>query len=199
MKVPELGDKVPRTGNFFTQWLGQSVLQAMGWQIHGNFPNIAKFVLIVAPHTSNWDFVVAMAGKLAIRLSGSWLGKHTIFFWPLGVLLRRLGGVPVNRASTHGLVEQVAELFRARDTLVLGLSPEGTRKRVEKWRTGFYHIAVEAGVPIIPVYLDYGNKILGIGPMIVPTRNLDKDLEEIGKFFSRFEAKHPELFSPPRL
>jgi len=199
MKLPELGAAVPRTGNALTQWIGTSVLQAMGWQIEGNFPNLAKFVVIVAPHTSNWDFIVAMAGKLAVRLSGSWLGKHTIFFWPLGVLLRRLGGVPVNRTSTHGLVEQVAELFRARDRLVLGLSPEGTRKRVEKWRTGFYHIAVEAQVPIIPVYLDYGNKILGIGPMFVPTGNLEKDLEEIGNYFARFEARHPELFSPPRL
>ncbi len=147
-------------------------------------------------HTSNWDFIVGMAGKLTIGLYASWLGKHTIFFWPLGILLRRLGGIPLDRSSSHGTVEQVVDLFRSREQLVLGLSPEGTRKRVEKWRTGFYHMAMQSGVPIVPVYLDYAHKILGIGPMMTPTGDSQKDLREIGDFFANIQVNIPSFSAP---
>lgn len=198
MKFAPLGDAVPQRGGVFSKLIGRSVLAFLGWRLEGEFPNKPKFVIILAPHTSNWDFIVGMAGRLTLGLYANWLGKHTIFFWPLGVLLRRLGGIPVNRSSSHGMVEQVVDQFHEREKLVLGLSPEGTRKRVEKWKTGFYHIALQSNVPIVPVYLDYGHKILGIGPMMTPTGDSQKDLSEIGTFFSNIQAKHPELFSTHR-
>lgn len=199
MKPASLGEAVPQRGGFLSKFIGRSVLKAMGWHIEGAFPNAPKFVVILAPHTSNWDFIIGMAGKLTIGLYASWLGKHTIFFWPLGVLLRWLGGIPVDRASSHGLVEQVVAQFRSREKLVLGLSPEGTRKRVEKWKMGFYYIAQQSGVPIVPVSLDFASKTLGIGPRLDPTGDLKKDLATIGAYFGNMQGKHPEQFSLPKL
>jgi 1-acyl-sn-glycerol-3-phosphate acyltransferase len=198
MKVAPLGDAVPQRGGFLSKLIGRSVLAVLGWHMEGEFPNKPKFVIIVAPHTSNWDFFVGMAGRLTLGLYANWLGKHTIFIWPLGVLLRRLGGIPLNRSASHRTVKQVVELFREKQKLVLGLSPEGTRKKVEKWKTGFYHIALQSGVPIVPVYLDYAHKILGIGPAMTPTGDSQKDLSDIGAFFSNIQGKHPELFSTLR-
>lgn len=195
MKLAELGDALPKKGNACTRFLGRSVLSVLRWTIQGEFPNRPKLVTIIAPHTSYWDFIIGMAGKLALGLYANWLGKHTVFFWPLDVLLRWLGGIPVDRSSSHGTVEQVVELFGSREKLVLGLSPEGTRKRVEKWKTGFYHIALRAGVPIVPIYLDYAHKILGIGPMMIPTGDMERDLREMGTIYSHIRARYPEQFS----
>lgn len=167
----------------------------MGWKIQGEMENCPKMVIIVAPHTSNWDFIVGMGAKVALGLNGKWLGKHTIFFWPLGILLRWLGGIPIDRASSHGTVEQVIEVFQKNEQMVLGLSPEGTRTRIEKWKMGFYHIALGAGVPIIPVSLDYGRKILRIGNKIVPTGNEPQDFKLIHDYFAPAKAKHPDQFS----
>jgi len=153
--------------------------------------------MIVAPHTSNWDFIIGMAAMLSLRLSASWLGKHTIFFWPLSGLIRWLGGIPVDRSLQQGTVDQIVELFRCREKLVVGLSPEGTRKKVEQWKTGFYQIALRAGVPILPVSLDYSKRAVGIGPLLTPSGDLEKDLQVIGAYYSLIKGKHPQQFSLP--
>lgn len=190
---------LPREGGVVSRFVGRSVLRIMGWKIGGQFPEISKCVVIAAPHTSNWDFIVGMAAKQVLGLSANWLGKHTIFFWPLGVLLKWLGGIPVDRASARGVVEDAADLFRRRKAMILALSPEGTRRKVEKWKTGFYRIAMSAGVPIQLVSLDYATHTVGIGPLLTPSGDLRSDLQEIGKYFSGARGKYPGQFSIPKI
>ena len=182
-----------------SRWLGRVVLKLMGWKIHGEFPPISRLVVIVAPHTSNWDFIVGMAAKLAMQVKATWLGKHTLFFWPLGVLLRALGGIPVDRASARSVTEDVAHQFSTRNRFILALSPEGTRKRVEKWKSGFYRIAVVAEVPMLMISLDYASRTITVGPMLRPTGNMDEDLPEIRSFFAGASGKYPEQFALPAL
>lgn len=189
--------RMPTRGNLITESLGRIVMWMLGWSIQGKFPDRDKLVVIVAPHTSNWDFLIGMAAMLSIRLSASWLGKHTIFFWPLSGLLRWLGGIPIDRSLQKGTVDQIVDLFHSRKQLVLGLSPEGTRKKTEKWKTGFYQIALQAGVPILPISFDYSRKVVGIGPLLTPGGDLEKDLHAIGTYYSNIKAKHPEQFSLP--
>ena len=129
----------------------------------GDLPNCSRLVVIVAPHTSNWDFVVGIAARLALRLRIHWLGKHTLFRGLFGRWMRRLGGIPINRSAAHGAVEQVIQQFQTHKSFLVGLSPEGTRKKVPQWKSGFYHIAVGAEVPILPIHFDYDDNTWSIG------------------------------------
>ncbi len=194
MDIPALGDALPRRGSKGLRAFGTFVLSVMGWRIEGTPPNLPKLIIIVAPHTSNWDFVVAMAAALALDLRVHWLGKHTIFRRPFGVTLRKLGGIPVDRFARQGVVAQVVEAFRAHDRFVLGLSPEGTRKKVARWRTGFYNIARAANAPILAVALDFERKAVVIGPLFEATGNLEDDVEKMRAFFAPIKGKRPELF-----
>ncbi len=170
------------------------VLSMMRFRIEGTTPNLPKFVIIGAPHTSNWDFVVAMAAGLALGLEFHWLGKHTIFRGPLGRLWRAMGGIPVDRSAGQGIVEQVLDEMNARDRFILGLSPEGTRRKVDRWKTGFYRIARGAGVPILMVYLDFERRVVGLGDLFEPTGDLEGDIERMRAYFARFPGKRPELY-----
>lgn len=183
-RIPTLGPEIPRTGSAFTRALGRWVLGAMGWNIDGSIPNVPKLVVIAAPHTSNWDFVVGVAAKLALGLDAMWLGKDTLFRGPLGLLMRRLGGRPVDRAASHDVVKDVVDEFARRERLVLALAPEGTRKRVERWRTGFYHIAHAAGVPIVPVALNFGARAIQIGSPFSTTGDVDADIRALQQRFA---------------
>ena len=194
MDIPALGDALPRRGSKGLRAFGTLVLSVMGWRFEGAPPNLPKLIVIVAPHTSNWDFVVAMAAALALDLRVHWLGKHTIFRRPFGAILRRLGGIPVDRSARQGVVAQVVEAFRAHDRFVLGLSPEGTRKKVARWRTGFYNIARAANVPILAVALDFERKRIVIGPLFKATGDLEGDVEKMRAFFAPIKGKRPELF-----
>src|SRR6185503_1076937 len=140
-RLPILGPELPRSGGPISRALGRWVLAAMGWRVEGDIPNIPKLVIIAAPHTSNWDFVVGIAAKSALGLRVTFLGKDSLFRFPLGVLMRAWGGIPVDRGESHDVVSDIVAEFARRDRLVLALAPEGTRKRVDRWRTGFYHIA----------------------------------------------------------
>lgn len=153
-------------------------------------------VLIVAPHTSAWDLVVGLAAKLALRLDVHYLAKHTLFRWPLGGLLRDTGAIPVDRSSHHGVVEQMRREFASREHLLLALAPEGTRHRVEEWKSGFYHIAEEAEVPIVPVALDYGRRRISIGSPLEPSGDREKDVRTLQAFYTGVTACHPELAFP---
>jgi 1-acyl-sn-glycerol-3-phosphate acyltransferase len=176
---------------------GNTVLSMMGWRIRGTIPDLPKFIIIVAPHTSNWDFIVGIAAMLSLKLSANWLGKHSLFRWPIKSLLHSLGGIPVDRTSHQGTVDQAIALFDGRDRMILGLSPEGTRKKVEKWKTGFYQIAFGAGVPIVMAGFDYSRKIVDLGPVLTPSGDLEKDLEFVRQYYSQMHAKYPENFSLP--
>ncbi len=192
MPYPTRGEAIPTKGNRFSRGLGKAVLKIMRWDLGGELPNLPKFLIIGAPHTSNWDFVLAIAMKVALGLDARWLGKHTIFRPPFGSLMRWLGGFPVDRSARHSVVAQTIEAFAQRDRFVVGVTPEGTRKRVDRWKTGFYHVAQGAGVPIVPFYFDYARKVLGFGPPFELSGDLEADMKQIRAFYAPFEGKKPE-------
>ena len=163
-----MGPRVPQTRNRLLRRFGQSWFEQMGWKFKGEWPDIPKFVLIVAPHSSNWDFVAGLAAKWALGLQVRWLGKHTLFIPPLGWFMRAIGGVPVERSARHNVVSQSAHEFSVRDRFVLVITPEGTRKNVGSWRSGFWHVAKLANVPICPVAFDWGTRTMFIGPTTMP-------------------------------
>jgi 1-acyl-sn-glycerol-3-phosphate acyltransferase len=187
--VPKLGESTPRRGNAFSAALGRGFLQLAGWSFDGAIPDVPKAVIIVAPHTSNWDFFVGVAAMFALGVRVQFLGKHTLFFWPLGSVMRWLGGIPVDRRSPSGVVDTTVDLFRQRRQMMLGLAPEGTRSSVERWKTGFYFVASQAGVPIVPVALDYARRKIRIGDRFEPTGRIDDDLRCLEGFFSDIEGR----------
>jgi 1-acyl-sn-glycerol-3-phosphate acyltransferase len=174
------------------QWLGRSLLKLMGWRIEGQLPKLDKFVAIGAHHTSNWDFVIFIAMKFVLRLNARWFGKHSIFRWPFGGLMRTWGGIAIRRDRQLNTVEQAVQAFRENRQFILVLSPEGTRKKVERWKMGFYHIARGAGVPIVMGALDYQNRRVVIGPTFYPTGDEQADLATMLAFFRPFVPKKPE-------
>jgi len=166
-----------------------------GWKLSGNFPyQYKKIVLAVAPHTTWIDVMVGFAARNAMNIQhAKFLAKKELFVWPLGWILRKMGGTPVDRFAKLGMVEQVAALFAANDNFMLGLSPEGTRKRVDKLRTGFYHIAKKAGVPILPIGFDYENKQVVIGEAFFAGDDEAADLKKIIAFYATIKGRSPEL------
>ncbi|KFJ92491.1 acyltransferase [Pseudomonas sp. 1-7] len=184
------GNYLPR--NPAAEWLGRSLLKLMGWRIDGQLPKLDKFVAIGAHHTSNWDFVIFIALKFVLRLNARWFGKHSIFRWPFGGLMRSWGGIAIRRERKLNTVEQAIQAFREHDEFILGLSPEGTRKKVERWKMGFYHIALGAGVPIVLGALDYQNRRVVIGPTFLPTGDEQADLAAMLAFFRPYVPKKPE-------
>lgn len=193
MTIPTLDNTIPQRGNALTRWMGRTVLTLTGWRIHGEFPSHPRFVLIGAPHTSNWDFIHGMAAAFAMGLHFSWMGKHTLFFPPAGYLMRWMGGIPINRSAPLGVVEQMIGRIAKAEAMVLGITPEGTRSDVRRWKTGFYHIAKVARVPIVLGYFDYSRKIIGIGPAFHPGENIDADLQSIEEFYRRHAVgKYPQ-------
>lgn len=178
--------------NRFFHWLGKTAYKLTGWRTEGKPPEIPKAVVIVAHHTSNWDFLVGLMASFIWKFSPFWLGKHTLFRWPLGGLLRRLGGIPVDRRASRNLVEQVTRIFQSRERFWLTIAPEGTRQKAQKWKSGFYHIARSAGVPIICAFLDYKRKVAGIGPIIFPGEDLAADMQKIREFYNTVTGKYPE-------
>jgi len=177
--IAPLGDAIPRRGTWLTRALGRGVLALLGWRVTGAFPNEPKLVMIGAPHTSNWDFVVALAAAFSLRLGFTWVGKHVLFRPPFGWLFRWLGGLPVDRRAPHGVVRQMVSEFGRRPRFLLAIAPEGTSKAVERWRTGFYHIARGAGVPILVVTFDNARRAIHVGPAVTPSGDLTADMDRI--------------------
>ena len=188
-KVPELGNATPQRGNCVSAFAARAFLRTFGWGFEGAVPNVSKAVIIVAPHTSNWDFFVGVAAMFALGLRVVFLGKHTLFTWPLGPVMRWLGGVPVNRREARGVVDETVEMFAARDQMILGLAPEGTRDSVDRWKTGFYYVALESGVPIVPVAFDYRRRVIRFGEGFDPTGNLEDDLLILENYFFGIEGR----------
>jgi 1-acyl-sn-glycerol-3-phosphate acyltransferase len=192
--VPELGASVPRTHGPRVAALGRWALGAAGWKIEGSFPDVPKMVLIVAPHTSNWDFPVGLMAKFALRLACRFIAKHSLFWWPLGAFLRAVGGIPVNRAAAADFVDQTVRIFDARGSLVLVITPEGTRSHVAQWKSGFHRIARAAGVPIALAVFDYDRKVVRLGPSFPATDDYERDLASIQAHITAKMAKHPERY-----
>lgn len=178
--------------NPLIEWIGRTALKLMGWRIEGELPRLDKFVAIGAHHTSNWDFVIFIALKFVLRLNARWFGKHSIFRWPFGGLMRSWGGIPIQRHLSLNMVEQAIQGFRDNREFILVLSPEGTRRKVERWKMGFYHIALGAGVPIVPGALDFANRRVVIGAPFQPTGDAEADLQALLAFFRPYVPKKPE-------
>ena len=176
--------------------LSRMVLSLIGWQLDARLPDENKYVIIGAFHTSNWDFPLGILGMWALGLRASWVGKHTLFRGPLGPLFKYLGGIPVDRTVHTGFIRRVAELYGQRERMTLTIAAEGTRSRTEYWKTGFYFIAVEAGVPIALGYLDYGKKKLGVGATLYPTGDITTDFEKIRDFYSDKSGLRPQNQGP---
>jgi 1-acyl-sn-glycerol-3-phosphate acyltransferase len=165
-------------------------MRVLGWRLEGGFPDLPKFVIIVAPHTSNWDFPVGVAAKLALRLQVTFLGKNTLFRFPLGIIMRALGGMPVDRSASNDLVSGITAEFARREKLVIVVAPEGTRKRVERWKTGFYHIARGANVPVVPVALDWGNRAVRIGAPFFTTGDIARDMAVLQDWYAGIRGRN---------
>ena len=176
----------------FMGFFSMICLRLGGWRVQGKLPDMKKMVIIAAPHTSNWDLPFTLFVAFVMKINIHWMGKDTIFKPPFGRLFKWLGGIPIDRSRSNSVVCQSIEQFRTRKHFALAIPPSGTRAKVTYWKTGFYHIAMGAKVPIVLGFLDYRRKTGGLGPVILPTGNLDKDMERIQSFYRGITGKHPE-------
>ena len=172
--------------------LSRFIFWIFGWKTAGEVPPLKKFVAILAPHTSGWDLIFGLCARYIFGIDISLMAKKEIFVFPVGPVLRALGGIPVDRSSSHNMVDQAVEMFNERENFILAIAPEGTREYAPKWKTGFYYIALKANVPIVLGYIDFSTKTVGLGPTFYPTGNVDKDIETIKDFYRPIKAKHPE-------
>lgn len=169
------------------------LFKLMGWKVVNNFPKLKKYLIIAAPHTSWQDFPIAILAKFATSLKANYIGKASLFKWPYGFLFRWLGGAPIDRNKSTNKVQAIVDVFNARDEFILGMSPEGTRQKVNQWKTGFYYIAKGAHVPIVMVTLDFKNKQLKISEPYSLTDDMGADIKYLRSFFDKVQGKHPEL------
>jgi 1-acyl-sn-glycerol-3-phosphate acyltransferase len=189
-----LPPSAPQVKARWRRWLGILLMKISGWRVAGTMPADPRFVMIVAPHTSNWDFFHGFTAYLTLQLDTTWLAKHTVFFWPLGLLARRFGGMPIDRSRGANVVRTFIEEFARRERMSITITPEGTRGRVPEWKLGFLHIAKEADVPVVPVALDYSRKLIVIFPAVMPSGDSAADLVKIKALYSKQMARHPQNF-----
>jgi 1-acyl-sn-glycerol-3-phosphate acyltransferase len=187
---PQLPPHAPQYAPSFAGALCRWIYTRCGWRVAGEIPDVAQAVVIAAPHSTNWDVVWGMLAKVGLRLNVRFIGKREAFFWPVGPLLRNFGGIPIDRSAAHGMVDEVHELFARNERLWFALAPEGTRKKVQKWKSGFWHIARAAGVPILPAYFHYPEKTIGFGPLFYPTDDLEADMARIREFYRPWQGKN---------
>jgi 1-acyl-sn-glycerol-3-phosphate acyltransferase len=193
-RIPQLGPNVQRAHGRFWAAVGRFMMGVRGWRVEGEFPDVPRMVLIVAPHTSNWDFLTGLWVKLAMRMGARFVGKHTLFRGPMGLFMRWLGGVPVDRSAAAGFVDETARVLKDAERMTLVIAPEGTRRRTDRWKSGFYRIAVAAGVPILPVGFDYPRQVIFFAPLFHPTGDYGKDLRELQSLFRADMAARPENY-----
>lgn len=178
------------------KWILRSLFKLFGWKVNGHKPDLKKYVIIVAPHTSNWDFFVGWGARNVIGFYPNFLAKKELFKIPLvGWFLSSIGGVPVdrkNKRKSTQLVQQVVDLYREREEFIMTITPEGTRSYSPKWKTGFYRIAKEAGVPIVKIGFDYATKTVFVDEPFYPSGDMDQEIEEIKDYFRQFKGKNPE-------
>ena len=196
VNVPRIPAGTPHRGNPLVQRIMIALLRLTGWRFAGaDFPDVPRMVLIVAPHTSNWDFPLGVMAMFALRIRGTYLGKHTLFRFPLGILMRYLGGIAVDRGSSQDVVGQTVAIAQGMDRAIIVLAPEGTRKLAPKWKTGFYRIAQQGGMPIFPVAFDYARKEIRFFPPFHPTGDLEADLAALRANFTPQMARYPAQYA----
>lgn len=191
--------RIPTSGRAspFVALVGRIVYRLLGWRCVGETPRVEKFVILAAPHTSNWDGFFLLLASAMLELDFSFFGKHTLFRGPLGWFLRHMGGIPLDRSRSQSFVSQAVSWFDGHERFALGVAPEGTRYLTAGWKTGFYRIAVQAKVPIVLGYIDYAKKEGGILPeMLVPTGDIDEDFKTLQRLYGPCVARHPERKAP---
>jgi len=181
------------------QWIGKAFLRVAGWKTEGERPAADRYVIIAAPHTSNWDMPFMLAMAFVYDIPVRWMGKHTLFKAPFASFFKRLGGIPIVRHRPGGVVGQMVEHFENNDSLALMVPAEGTRSHVDYWKSGFYHIARGADVPVILSYLDVSKKVGGVGPAIELTGDFGADMDKIREFYSGMQGFRPENIGVIRL
>ena len=188
-----IGPNTPRMGNGLTRWIGDMILNSMGWTIHGELPNLEKAIIIGGPHTSNWDLFLAMGSMLSVGLKFSWMMKKEAFFWPLGELWKAMGGIPIDRGADIDVIGQMKTAFAAKDKIWLGITPEGTRSKVERYKTGYLRIAKGVGVPLFIVGLDSVNKRVVLDRLWEPDGEIDTENAAIKAYIeSHYVGINPE-------
>lgn len=173
-------------------WLSGVLMGLVGWRVVGDVPHVPKMVIIGAHHTSNWDGVLLIFTSFRLKIRVHWMVKHTLMRPPLGWLLKAMGGLEINRMTSTGVVQDMVDEFNRRERMILILSPEGTRKKVRRWKRGFYYIAQGAQIPIVLAGVDYARKTVWIGPAIMPSGDLEADLVPIREFYADKTPRHPE-------
>lgn len=169
------------------------LLRLFHWKIEGELPALDHYIVIVAPHTSNWDFILGVLARGALGTRIHFLGKHQLFIPPWSWFFRAIGGTPVDRRKNNNLVDAAVQLFQSQSTYKLALAPEGTRSPVTRWKYGFYHIACKAKVPIIPVGLDFSRRTIIIRPPLQPSGDIAADMDDILSFYRTIKGRHPKV------
>ncbi|WP_237066781.1 1-acyl-sn-glycerol-3-phosphate acyltransferase [Microbulbifer guangxiensis] len=187
-----LPPEVPRFGNRVTGGIGLLIIKLLGWRFDGNLPAEKKLMVALAPHTSNWDFVIAMPMIMALKVQVSFMMKKEAFFFPFKRFFMWLGGLPTDRSAPGGLAQQMARAYREREKMWMAITPEGTRKKVHKWKNGFLRIAYAAKVPILLIAWDFPNKRVVVDSLYQPTGDLETDMREIQRRFHKYQGRKPE-------
>ncbi|AQS40605.1 Acyltransferase [Shewanella psychrophila] len=175
------------------QYFCKFILKFFGWKISGSLPTDHQYVAILGPHTSNWDFIVGLLARGALGAKVNFLGKNQLFIPPWGWFFKAVGGTPVDRSKSNNLVDGVVQLYQSNPNFSLALAPEGTRSPVKRWKTGFYHIASKAGVPIVTVGLDFGTKTVMIPEGVPTTDDMQQDMDKIIGFYRSIKGRHPKV------
>ena len=180
--------------NTLLRYTSKIILKLVGWSVIGETPTAEKYVVIGAPHTSNWDFILMMVAVFDRRLEVHWMGKDSLFPWPIKGFMHWLGGIAIDRSQSNNTVDQVVEHFKSHSDLIVIIPPEGTRSKAQRWKTGFYHIAYGANVPIILAAIDATTKTVCFGPAFFPTGDIEVDLPEIQLFYKDKKGINPDCF-----
>jgi 1-acyl-sn-glycerol-3-phosphate acyltransferase len=178
-----------RRGGHITRWLGRTAMRLSGWRFEGAMPDIPKVLISVAPHTTNWDFVVGVMALWSLDIKLSFIGKHTLFRGVFGRWMRSLGGIAVDRRAAHGVVGTLVDAFNAADRMVLAVAPEGTRALDKGFKNGFLYIAHGAHVPVLLAYFDFSKKTVGFGPLLTTSDDTDADLKKIMAFYQPIRGR----------
>jgi len=181
----------PPRYNFIYRLAGKVYLKLTGWKLEGQLPDLPKFIVIFAPHTTNWDLPHMLAVTFAMGFRANWFGKREIFHWSCGWFFKWLGGIPIERRKNTNMVEHIVSEINSREQIVIEIAPEGTRSKAEYWKSGFYHIAHQTGIPIVMGYLDYARKAGGLGPVLHPSGDIHVDMQMIADFYKDVTPKHP--------
>jgi 1-acyl-sn-glycerol-3-phosphate acyltransferase len=183
--------KSQKQSTTFSQRMAGAILKLIGWKATGSFPDLPKYVLVGAPHTSNWDFLFTMLLMFSKGVRFNWIGKDSLFRWPVTGLLHHLGGIPVKRDRKSNFVGQIVEIYNRSSHLIIAISPEGTRSLVTRWKTGFYYMALGAQVPLVLGFVDYRRRQVGVGPIVYPSDDIEATFAELREFYADKTGKYP--------